>query len=77
MDAGEKNPVSKTKLSDTLKVDLINPFPNKSLFLCVCSTSLMKTLYVSHRVFYPSGKLSTIFIKFKNVVCELFQFGGV
>ena len=28
-------------------------------------------------VFYPFGELSAIFIKFKIVVCRLFQFGSV
>ena len=28
-------------------------------------------------VFYPSGELSAIFIKFGIVVCKLFQFGRV
>ena len=31
----------------------------------------------SHSVFYPSGDLSAIFIKFEIVVCKLFQFGRV
>ena len=60
---------------------IINPFPNKPWFLNVCSTSLVKTLWekekllvmsnfsFSHSVFYPFGKLSAIFIKFKIVVC--------
>ena len=58
-------------------------------FLGVCSTSLLKTLWkkekllvtsnfsISHSVFYPFGELSAIFIKFKIVVCKLFQFGRV
>ena len=29
----------------------------------------------SHKVFYPSGELFAIFIKFKIVVCKLLQFG--
>ena len=68
---------------------IINPFPNKPLFLRVCSTILLKTLWekekllitsnfsFSHSVFYPFEELSAIFIKFKNVVCILFQFGRV
>ena len=67
----------------------VNPSPNKPWFLCLCSTSLLKTLKVkekmlvmsyfsfSHSVFYPFGELSAIFIKFKIVVCKLFQFGRV
>ena len=66
-----------------------NPFPNKSWFLSVCSTNLLKTLWVkekllvmsnfsfSHSVFYLAAGLSTIFIKFKIVVCKRFQFGRV
>ena len=64
-------------------------FPNKPWFLCVCSTSLLKILWekekllitsnfsFSHRVFYPFGELPFIFIKFKIVVCKLFQCGRV
>ena len=67
----------------------INPFPNKPWFLCVCSTSLLKTLWekekllvtsifsFSHRVFYVLGELSAIFIKLEFIVCLLFQFGRV
>ena len=67
----------------------INPFPNKPWFLRVCRTSLLKTqlekekllitsnFSFSHSVFYPFGELSNIFIKFKIVVCKLFQFGRV
>ena len=68
-----------------------NPFLNKHRFLRVCSTSLLKTLWekekllvtsnnffsFSHIVFYPFRELSTIFIKFKIVVCKLFEFGRV
>ena len=68
---------------------VFNPFLNKPLFLRVCSIRLLKTLWekekllvtsnfsFSHGVFYPFGKLSAIFIKFKIVVCKLFQFGRV
>ena len=68
---------------------LFNLFPNKPWVLHVCSTSLLKTLWekkkllvksnfsFSHSVFYPLGELSAIFIKFKIVVCKLFQFGRV
>ena len=56
-------------------------------FLRVCSISLLKTLWekekllvtsnfsFSHRVLYPFGELSFIFITFEIVVCNLFQFG--
>ena len=64
-----------------------NPFPNKPWFLRVCSTSLLKTLWEKekllvtsnfsffHTVFYLFGELSPFLIKFKIVVCKLFQFG--
>ena len=66
---------------------VFNPFPNKSWFLRVCSTHLLKTLwekkkllvtsnfFFSHSVFYPFRELTTIFIKFKIVIRKLFQFG--
>ena len=62
-----------------------NPFPNKPWFLRVCSTSLLKTLWekkkllvgsnfsFSHSVLYQFEEFSTIFIKFKIVICKLFQ----
>ena len=68
---------------------MFTPFPNKPWFLRVCRTSLLKTLRekekllvtsnfsFSHSVFCPFGGLSAIFIKFKKVVCKLFQFGRV
>ena len=68
---------------------LFNPFPNKPRFLRVCSASLLKTLWekdkllimsnfsFSYSVFYPFEELSAIFIKFKIVICKLFQFGKV
>ena len=68
---------------------VFNPFPNKPWFLRVCSKSLLKTLWekgkllvtsnfsFSHSVFYPFGVLSAIFLKFKIVVCKLFEFGRV
>ena len=75
------------KVKETMMV--INPFPNKPWFLCVCSTRLLKTLLEKEKllvtsnfsffysVFYPFGELSAIFIEFKIVVCRLFQFGSV
>ena len=72
-----------------LTIMLLNAFPNKSWFLRVCITSLLKTLWVkekllvtsnfsfSQSVFYPFGEHSAIFIKFEIVVCKLFQFGRV
>ena len=56
----------------------INPFPNKPWFLCVCSTSHLKTQWEKekllltsnfsffHSVFYAFGDISAIFIKFQN-----------
>ena len=40
--------------------------------LCIKSN-----FFFSHSVFYQSGELSAIFIKFEIVVCKLFQFGNV
>ena len=84
---------SKSSFSESLKVLIVwqrvNPFPNKPWFLRVSSTSLLKTLRekekllvtsnfsFSHSVFYPFRELSAIFIKFKIVVCKLFQYGMV
>ena len=65
---------------------VFKPFPNERLFLRVCSISVLKTLWekekllvtsnfsFSNRVFYPFEELSAINIKFKTVVCRLFQF---
>ena len=59
-----------------------NPFPNKPLFLRICSKRLLKTLWekekllvtsnfsFSHSIFYSFGKLSAIFIKLKILVCK-------
>ena len=71
------------------KIGLTNPLnhvPNQPQFLLVCKTSLLKTLWEKgeidrneqfllfpHSVFYPLGQLSAISIKFKTVVCKLFQ----
>ena len=67
---------------------LINPFPNKPLFIRVCSRSLLKTLWekktflvtsnfsLSNSVFYPFFffKLSTIFItNFKLLSAKSFK----
>ena len=70
----------KFKMLVSLSPKTFNSFPNKPLFLRVCSTSLLKTLWekekllltsnfsFSHSVFYPFEELSTIFIKFEIVV---------
>ena len=66
----------------------VNPFPNKPWFLCVSSTSPLKTLWerekllvtsdhsFSHSVFCP-GELFAILIKFEIVICKLSQFGSL
>ena len=68
---------------------LVNPFPNKPCFLCVCYSSLLKTLWekeklhitcnltFSHSVFYLYIELSVLSIKLKIVACKLLQFGRV
>ena len=62
-------------------------FPKKPWFICVCSTTLLKTIwekekllimsnfYFSHSVYYSFGELSAVFIKYEIVVCKLSQFG--
>ena len=64
-------------------------FPKLFLFLRVYSTNLLETLwekekllitsnfYFSLIVFHLFEELSAILVKFENVVCKLFQFGGV
>ena len=61
-----------------------NSFPNKPLFLRICSTSLLKTLWemekllimsnfsFSHSVFCRFGELSAIFIQYEIVISKLF-----
>ena len=65
---------------------MFNPFRNKPLFLRVCSTSLLKTLwkkekllvtsnfFFSHSVFKQFGKLSAIFVEFELVVSKGLKF---
>ena len=65
------------------------PFPNKPWFLRVCSISIQKKLLqkekllvasnfsLFHNAFYPLEELSSIFIKFKVVVCKFIQSGRV
>ena len=67
----------------------VNFFLNNPLCFGVCSKSLLKTQWekekllltsnssFSHSVFYLFGELSSIFIKFRIVVCRLFQFVSV
>ena len=64
-------------------------FPKPTLFLHVCSASLLKTLCetekllvtsnfsFSNSVFCLFGELSAIFIKFEIVICKLFQIGRI
>ena len=62
-----------------------NPFP---CFLCVCNTSVLKTLWKKGEIVhneqfllfsqcFPTVWTTFIFIKFKMVVCCLFQYGRV
>ena len=54
----------------------INPFPNKPSFLHVCSTFYrLKTQWEKEILFIPFWELSTIFIKFRIVICKIFHFG--
>ena len=66
----------------------INLFPNKHLFLRVCSTSLLKTLREKEKLLVTSDfsffqSVSTylknflVLLSFEIVVCKLFQFGRV
>ena len=52
----------------------VNPFRNKPWFLRVCCASLLKTLREKEKLLV---ELSAIFIKFKIVVCQCFEFGRV
>ena len=68
---------------------LFNPFPYNDTFWRPWETSLLKTLLeeekllvtsnfsFTHSVFYPFRELLAIFIKFKIIVCRLFQLGPV
>ena len=67
----------------------LNPFPNKPLFLPICTRSLLKILWEKEkllatsnffffqRCFIPFWRTFCYFIKFEIVVCKLFQFGRV
>ena len=66
---------------------LFNPFPNKALFLHVCSTSLLKTIWEKEKllimsnfsffqsIFYPMGELSTISSSLKLSSANSFSLG--
>ena len=68
---------------------IINPFPNKSWFVRVCSKRLLKTRWkkekllltsnfsYSHSVFNTVGELSGIYIQYEIVVCISFEFERV
>ena len=79
----EKHEKLHLSISTYFQSTILNPFPNKPWFLCVCSVSLLKTLWekeklliisnsssFSHSVFYLFGDLSSIFIKFEIVLCK-------
>ena len=63
---------------------LVNPFPNKPWFLCICSTNLLKTLREKEKllrtsnfsfspsVFYLFFENFLPFSKFEIVICKLF-----
>ena len=67
----------------------VNLFPHNDSFWRPWETSLLKTLWekekllvtsnfsFTHSVFYQFRELSAIFIKFKIVICRLFQFAPV
>ena len=69
----------------SLAAFIFNPFPNKPLFLCVCSRGLLKTLWqkekllvtsnfsFSHSVFYSFGELSVVFIKYEMLSANSFS----
>ena len=68
---------------------VVDPFPNKPWFLCVCSTSLLnaqwekeKLLITSnisffHGVFFSFEEIFAVNIKFEIIIWKLFQFGRV
>ena len=67
--------------------NFFSPFPKQALVFTCLQYKFLKTLwekkkllvtsnfFFSRGVFYPFRELSVIFIKFKIVVCKLFQFG--
>ena len=55
-----------------------NPFPNKLRFSRVCSTSLLKTLWVKEKLLVTSNfSFSYSVFYLLGVVCKLFEFGKV
>ena len=69
-----------SKISVLIEDIYFNPFQNKSLLLCVCSTCLENTAGkgdIVHNATLFSAELSVIFNTFEIVVCKLFQFGSI
>ena len=78
-----------TLFANTSNLDQFNPFPHNNTFRSPWETSLLKTRWekekllvtsnfsFTHSVFYLFRDLSEVFIKFKIVICKLFQFGRV
>ena len=88
------NTTNQVNVYQTFYHAIVGPVPltlsqTSSVFLRLCRTSLLKTLWekekllvtsnfsFSHSVFYCFGELSAIFIKFEIVVCNIFPFGRV
>ena len=67
----------------------VKPFPHDDAYWRPWETSFLKTLWEKekllvtsdfsffHNVFYQTGKLGAIFVKFEIVVCKLYQLGKV
>ena len=52
----------------------VNPFPNKPWFLCVCSTSLLKTLWEKEELHVTSNfSISQCFLFFLRIFCNFHQ----
>ena len=74
---------------ENLAIFINYPFPKQALVFYVSEVQVFENtvgngeiarieqFLLFHSVFYPFGELSAIFIKFKIVVCKLFQFGRV
>ena len=63
--------------ANAFNLSSINAFQNKPLFLHVCCTSLLKTLWEKEKLLVTSflcfEELSSIFIKYEIVVCNSFN----
>ena len=54
-----------------LRVNYINPFPNRPLFLRVCSTSLLKTQWKKKKLLVTSNfSFSQCFLPLKRALCH-------